>query len=106
MTQHGETTQRILEYLARNPRARNVEVAAELKLSPAYVSVVRGRHGIPRTPGAWANPLGKLCCGPAINAHEGLAMWLIRECPKGLTLAEFVASIILDAMQEDTNDAG
>lgn len=87
---------KIIQMLTEFPNARNVDIAKEIGVLPAYVSVVRQRNGFPTTSRA---------TGSAITVSPANSQWVTKQAlANGVTINQMVNAIITDARLENDND--
>lgn len=86
------------------------EIAKEINLSEGYTSLVlrtaRKQGKIPEAPKT--NPLRYVKFGTLSkkvkSQSEDFTLWLAKEIPAGLTVAEFAIACMLDAYQEEMEE--
>lgn len=92
----GKNIQKVLDYLSEHQFALPMEIADATGLSP---EVVRSTMYRMRKSGGLKNRRTIIVdMKHAPRAFE----WLLKSCPEGVSISEFAASIIVDAMAEDT----
>lgn len=93
-------TQKLKEYLLRNPTAPTTEVARVCGVSNSYVSVVRQRLGLALN----KQGIPQINLRPAFKKQKATLAWLIHTTPDGVDLAAHIVSILTDAMLDEVED--
>lgn len=91
----GEKSDAVLRHLRSHPDARPRDIAAATGISSKKVSDILHRI---RTVGPHKS---RRFIVIDLNSNDDVFEWLNDQCPTGLSLGEFVAAIIVDAMNEE-----
>lgn len=89
----GENRAAVIDYLSKHPGARPTEIAKAtgVRLNSLYTLLDRMKS---------RNWKGYLLLN--VECQMKTYRWLVRTCPKGVSLPDHVVSILVDAMNEDS----